>query len=331
MFLLRLFIIVNLIGTQVLYSQPAYNFKLTIKSPNEDFGTLHLGEAYYLTQYAAALFKVDSASYINGAYKFDNTILNPTAIRVFNLKGLNQLIFIDTGLNEAEIVVNNSIPQLKVNSKIEQEHKVFLEQMAVNNIGEQISTQKFQAYVLQHPRSYVALFVLIDQMFNYRFSPEMKGIANTFDTTLKTTKAFSYFKEQYLDRKKFAAMNVKNEEGKTVRLKFIPGQYTLLDFWWVGCKPCYADMQKLNQKISGLKKKLNIISINTDGQAAFQESKARFAKQRLSWKSYWDNDGIMSQKNISFYKYPTNLLIDKDGYIVGTDIDIERLDDFIRN
>jgi thiol-disulfide isomerase/thioredoxin len=331
MFFLRLFIIMYLLCVNVLHSQPVYNYQLTVKSSSIDLGKLYLGEAYYLTQYKGTLFKDDSASHIGGMYNFDNKILYPTAVRVFNFNGFNQLIFIDTGFNEAEIVITNSTPQLKVNSKIELEHGFFLEQMGVEKIGEQIPMQKFQAYVLQFPKSYIALFALIDQMFNYRFAPEMWSIADKFDPSIKSTKAFSHFKEQYLDRKKFVAMNVVNEKGKTVSLPITSGKYTLLDFWWVGCKPCYVDMQKMNQKISGLGERLNIISINTDGREKFKESKVRFANQHLSWKSYWDYDGVMSQKNIFFYKYPTNLLIDKDGYIVATDIDIERLEDFIRD
>jgi thiol-disulfide isomerase/thioredoxin len=314
-----------------LYSQTAYNFNFTIKSLNYDIGTLHLGEAYYLTQYRAALFKVDSASNNGGIYQFDNNILYPTATRVFNLNGLNQLIFIDTGFNEAEIIINNSNPQLKVNSTIEKEHTLFLDQMGISKMGEQISMQKLQVYVSQHPKSYVALFALIDQMFNYRFAPEMKSIADKFDITIKSTKTFSYFKEQYLDRKKFIQMDVLDKKGKTVRLNFHSAKYTLVDFWWVGCTPCFVDMQKINEKVSRLSEKLAIISINTDERERFKESKIKFAKQHLSWKSYWDYGGVMSANNISFYKYPTNLLIDKDGYIVATDIDIERLEDFIKN
>jgi len=324
-----LFIILQLF-IKILHSQPGYDFSLIVKNSTTNLGNLHIGEAYYLKQYGAALFNVDSASNNGGIYTFNNKILYPTATRVFNLNGLNQLIFIDTGFNEVEIIINNVTPQLKVNSKIEKEHMLFLDQMGISNIEEQVSMEKLQAYVSQHPKSYVALFVLIDQMFNYRFAPEMKSIANKFDTTIKITKAFSYFKEQYLERRKFIDMNVVNDKGKTVRLNFHPNKFTLLDFWWVGCNPCFVDMQKINQKINGLRQKLNIISINTDTRERLKESKDRFAKQNLSWKSFWDFDGIMSQKNIFFYKYPTNLLIDKDGYIIATDIDIERLEDFIK-
>lgn len=328
---LSAFILLFFLCINILHSQKVHDFKFTIKGPNTDIGTLYIGEAYYLTQYGAAVFKVDSAVYNEGMYQFDNKILYPTAFRVFNMNGLNQLLFIDTGFNEAEIIRNNSKPQLKVNSATEKEHAFFLSQMGVSNLEEQISMQKFQTYVQQYPTSYVALFVLIDQMFNYRLAPEMKSIAAAFDSTIQSTKALSYFKEQYLDRKKFIDMTVVNDKGKTVQLNFPSDKYTLVDFWWVGCTPCFVDMQKINEKVSGLSEKLTVISINTDERERFKESKSKFAKQHLSWKSYWDYEGVMSAKNISFYKYPTNLLIDKDGYIVATDIDIERLEDFIND
>lgn len=327
----RLILIINVMCINMLHSQINHKFKLDVKSSYTNFGTLQLAEAYYLPNYRAALFKIDSALYFDGMYQFENKILYPTAFRIFNLKGFNKLLFLDTGYNQAEIVVKDSIPNIKVKSKIEQEHLFFLEQMGVNSIDEQISMQRFQYYVSEHPKSYVALFVLIEQMFNYRFSPEMKCIADNFDTIIKSTKTFSYFKKQYLDRRKFIPMDVINENGKKVNLTFNPEKYTLLDFWWVGCKPCYVDMKKINQKIRKLGTKLEVISINTDSREQFKESKERFINQQLSWKSFWDYEGLMSNKNISFYKYPTNLLIDRDGYIIATDVNIERLEDFIKD
>ena len=304
MFFLRTFIIVYFICINVLHGQPANNFSLTIKNSNADLGTLLIGEAYYLPQYRAGLFKLDSAPCVEGFYKFNGKIEYPTAIRVFNLKRFNgkfnQLLFIEPGFNEAEIVVKDSILQFQTNSKIELEHRLFLQQMGINNIGEQIPMKKFQAYVEKNPQSYIALFALIDQMFNYRFSPEMRDIAGNFDTSIRSTKAFFYFREQYLDRKKFIAMNVINEKGKAGTLSFSPDKYTLLDFWWVGCTGCHADMKKLNQKSNSLRNQLNIISINTDSRTEFKKSRERFSQQKLSWKSYWDYEGTMSQKNIFF-------------------------------
>lgn len=331
MLFLRTLIIGYFTCLGALHGQPTHNFSLTVKNSNSDLGTLFMGEAYYLPQYRACLFEMDSASCIGGVYKFNGKILYPTAVRIFNLKTFNQLLFIEPGFNEAEIVVKNSILQFQATSKIELEHKFFLQQMGINNIGDQLLMKKFQAYVARNPQSYIALFALIDQMSNYRFSPEMRGIAGNLDTNIRSTKAFSYFREQYLDRKKFVAMKVMNDKKKEVTLNFNPHKYTLLDFWWVGCKGCYTDMRKLNQKSNSLKEQLNIISINTDGRTEFKKSKERFSKEKLSLKTYWDYDGTMSAKNIFFYKYPTNLLIDKNGYIVAIDIDIDRLEDFIKD
>lgn len=331
MLLFRTFIIVYFICINELYGQPAYKFNLAIKNSDSQIGKLWIGEAYYLDQYRAGLFKVDSASSIEGTYNFNNKILYPTAIRIFNLNGFNQLLFLDTGYNAAEIAVKDSILQFRTNSRIEQEHRFFLQQMDINTIGEQIPMKKFQAYVKQNPQSYIALFALIDQVFNYKFSPEMRHIANNLDSTIRSTKAFSYFRAQYLDKRKFIAMNVVNEKEKPVMLNFNPDKYTLLDFWWVGCKGCYVDMKKLNQKNKSLRNQLTIISINTDNRTEFETSRERFLKQKLSFKSYWDYDETESKKNIFFYKYPTNLLIDKKGYIVATDIDIDRVEDFIKN
>lgn len=90
-------------------------------------------------------------------------------------------------------------------------------------------------------------------------------------------------------------------------------------------------MKKLNQKSYSLKEQLTIISINTDSRTEFEKSKERLSKEKLSLQRYWDYDGTAAQKNIFFYKYPTNLLIDKNGYIIATDIDIDRLEDFIKD
>lgn len=320
-----------------MYGQSNHHFSLRIKS-SYNLGALFIGEAYFLPQYRNGLFKGDSASYSEGQYKFTNDRIDyPTAIRVYNLKSsksilhLNQLLFIEPGVNEAAIVLKDSLLQLQTYSKIEQEHKFFLQQMGIHDLGKQVPMKKFQAYVEQHPKSYIALFALIDQQFNYGFSPEMRIVANKFDTSITSTKAFSYFREQYLDRKKFITMNVVNEEGKADIINFNPNKYTLMDFWWVGCKGCYEEMRALNQKGRSLSNRLTIVSINTDVATDFKKSRERFSKEKFWWKSYWDYEGTASEKNLFFYKYPTNLLIDKKGYIIATDIAIDRLEDFIKN
>ncbi len=180
-----------------------------------------------------------------------------------------------------------------------------------------------------HPKSYVALFAMIDQTFNYHYSPKIKEIAGYFDTMILQTKGFKYFENQYLLNTLILSLNVKNSKDENVNIQFVrtDGKYTLIDFWFRGCIGCLNEMKEIKDKyFANIEKKVRLISICTDVLEVVPESIKVLRKLNIPWENYWDYDASSFMKYTNIYVYPSNLLLNNFGYVIAKDLDIRNID-----
>ena len=316
------------------YSQKK-DFTLKVHFDNPYAKTLFIGEAYPLKPYCSATFKIDSANTTDNDYIFKGSILYPTAVRLMSYSDslkFNQLIFIDTGYQEINIVKVNNKFIVRGNSAIENEHKLFLQEMDIKEIDKKIEGEKLLSYIEANPNSYVGFFSLINQTFNFKYSPIFSKVTNAFSKKIKQTKSFQYFISQYAPNKKISNYLVFNDKKKPVQLNFVnkENKYTLLEFWFKGCIGCLEQLQEMKASYSeSLRKKLTIISINTSPKELFNESLLYIKKQNISWKNYWDYDEESIKKYTDIYIYPSNLLINSSGKIVGKDLDFSTINEFL--
>lgn len=317
--------------------QSPATFTLVVNYKSKTNETLHVGESYYLKQYRAATFANDTAIANNkNQYIFTGQLLYPTAIRIYNLHEnirFNELIFIDSGYQEIELTKYDTIISISPisTSKIEKEHRKFLHEIGISNMDKQVPSDFFELYIRNNPKSFVALFVLINQVFNYDFSPELKKISTYFDSSIQATKGYEYFAIQYLKNKKIPNLVVRNSKQENVTLSFnrTDGKYTLVEFWFTGCTGCIPNMLSLKKNYKNLSDKIQIITVCTDPKTIVPQSLKLMKKLNLPWKNYWDYKAKQFEKHTLLYMYPSNLLIDNHGYIIGKDIDISRIFDFL--
>ena len=209
------------IGTIYLYclipylgiAQHTDRFTLVVNINLEAKDTIYAGESHFLEQYKSAKFFRDSISADHSKFIFTGELLYPTAIRVFSLNNnskINQLIFIEPGYQEIKLQQHDTT--VKVSSfpatKIMQEYQDFLLQAGVPNLDSKVDETKLYNYVKDHPDSYIALFCIIFQTFNYNFTPGLKRIASQFNDTIKSTKGYRYFADQYLLKKKIPLLTL---------------------------------------------------------------------------------------------------------------------------
>jgi hypothetical protein len=297
--------------------------------------TLYAGESHFLKQYRSASFLRNGISADHDQYFFTGRILYPTAIRLYTLSDkpeINQLVFIDSGYQEIELRRYDSVIMLSrvPSTKVAQEHQEFLKQMGVADMEEKIPETKLEQYVKNNPASYVALFALISQTFNYNFSPALKRIASCFDASVKETKGYRYFASQYIEKREIPALDLKDKKKQNIRLNFVQSnsKYTLVEFWFTGCTACIPVMLYLKQHYKDLSGKVRIITVCTDSEL---QSGALKLLQRLNlpWENYWDYSAAQFGKYANLYKYPGNILIDSNGYIMSKDIDTSEIRAFI--
>ena len=320
------------------FGQVPKSFSLTVNATNEIGDSLFIGEAYFLKNYRCIKFMNDTAVSISGKYTFSGNLLYPTAVRIYGSNSkleFNELIFIDSGYQDVNLMVKDSkvVILTRPKTKIEYEYSTFLKFIQVKNLNQQISLDLFKLYITQNPKSYVGLFAMIDQTFNYNFSPRLKEIALNFDTAISKTKGFKYFDNQYLSKTKIPEVLLKNSTGNSVNLKFVrnDGKFTLIDFWFAGCTGCFVEMKNIKEKYyTDLASKLRLVSVSTDDIGIVSESIKILNKLKLPWESYWDYKALVFKKITNIYAYPSNLLIDDNGYIIGKDIDIKKIDLFLK-
>ena len=104
---------------------------------------------------------------------------------------------------------------------------------------------------------------------------------------------------------------------------FAKNKVTVVNFWFSGCKPCVGELSKLNE----LNKKLKemggeVVGINTDtldnNEAGIKEAKEILKAQGASYKNLtFDSNSTVGKYAGNIMAFPTTVLVDKDGNIVG--------------
>ncbi|PMC81950.1 TlpA family protein disulfide reductase [Anaerococcus hydrogenalis] len=146
----------------------------------------------------------------------------------------------------------------------------------------------------------------IDEQFN---KGKKKQSAST-----KELKLFPEFKSKDFDG---------NEVTKEI---FKDKKLTLVNFWFNGCAPCVGEiphLQKLNDEIE--KMGGQVIGINTEAKVGdeeiIKEAKKILKKQGATYKNIsLDPDSELGKYAEQIMSYPTSVLVDSDGNIVGDPI-----------
>lgn len=104
---------------------------------------------------------------------------------------------------------------------------------------------------------------------------------------------------------------------------FAKNKVTVVNFWFSGCKPCVGELSKLNELNEKLKEMGGeVVGINTDtldnNVAGIKEAKEILKAQGASYKNLtFDSNSTVGKYAGNIMAFPTTVLVDKDGNIVG--------------
>ena len=106
---------------------------------------------------------------------------------------------------------------------------------------------------------------------------------------------------------------------------FAKNKVTVVNFWFSGCKPCVGELSKLNELNEKLKEMGGeVVGINMDtldnNEAGIKEAKEILKAQGASYKNLtFDSNSTVGDYagNGNIMAFPTTVLVDKDGNIVG--------------
>ena len=104
---------------------------------------------------------------------------------------------------------------------------------------------------------------------------------------------------------------------------FAKNKVTVVNFWFSGCKPCVGELSKLNELNETLKEMGGeVVGINMDtldnNEAGIKEAKEILKAQGASYKNLtFDSNSTVGKYAGNIMAFPTTVLVDKDGNIVG--------------
>lgn len=122
----------------------------------------------------------------------------------------------------------------------------------------------------------------------------------------------------------FPAFEGKDFDGNDVTESiFADHSITLVNFWFNECSPCVDELPTLQKLHDSLQEKggavigINVGALNEDADA-IAAAKEIMKTQGASYQNiYFDTDSEAGQLSTSVLSFPTTILVDKDGKIVG--------------
>ena len=113
-------------------------------------------------------------------------------------------------------------------------------------------------------------------------------------------------------------------EGNPVDNSLFAGNaFTVVNFWFNGCSPCVGELPALQKLHDSLKEKGGaVVGINVEtldeNEDTIAAAKEIMKKQGASYQNiYFDSDSEAGKLALSVMTFPTSVLIDSEGNIVG--------------
>ena len=113
-------------------------------------------------------------------------------------------------------------------------------------------------------------------------------------------------------------------DGNSVDESLFSGNaVTVVNVWFTGCKPCVAELSKLNELNDTIRKMGGeVIGINTEtfdgNEAAIKDAAAILESQGAAYRNLSiDSDSDAGKYAADIMAFPTTILVDRNGNIVG--------------
>ncbi|WP_293788617.1 TlpA disulfide reductase family protein [uncultured Pedobacter sp.] len=120
-----------------------------------------------------------------------------------------------------------------------------------------------------------------------------------------------YGEQKKLIGTRFPIERFKNEKGTNYPKTFLSGKPTIINFWFTNCIPCVAEIPLLDSLHIQSRNKFNCIAITFEDQKTVD---AFLKKVNFSFTHILNAKKEINNLKIS--AFPTNLILDKNGYVV---------------
>ena len=164
------------------------------------------------------------------------------------------------------------------------------------------------------------LKTLTDDIETIRKIEEQIAELENDTTTSETTDA----ENNSEDASPFRDFSGQDYDGNTVdESLFSNNAVTVVNFWFTGCKPCVAELSKLNELNDAIKSMGGeVVGINTEtfdaNKDAIKEAASVLESQGAKYRNLSiDSDSAAGKYASDIMAFPTTILVDRNGNIVG--------------
>jgi thiol-disulfide isomerase/thioredoxin len=205
----------------------------------------------------------------------------------------------------------------------------------LNRIYNQTLINELATLIRKNPGSYASIYLLDINIRNFSLQKqeELYGLLNS---KLKSGMENDNIVNIMGGMKKSALGNTVEEfslqgiNGNQMNFYSLRGKYILIDFWGSWCAPCHVAFNDLRELYKSYHDKgFEILGIATeqDRNAWLKD----IEKEKLPWIQMIDQEGNQSISNKLFAvtKYPTTVLIDPSGKIIGRDLSRREINEIL--
>ncbi len=288
----------------------------------------------------------DSCLVDQGNFSFKGIISYPTVAKLSYAKAWTEIILeparMDISIKDLSTIVmtgsksQNELSELNTMlRKVELRWKTVMDTLTAVNKRSNAAFQEYRGWVLdpyfkeveelnhqfinKHPLSFASAHIL--HVFARELSTDtLQLFYNRFPPLVKQSRYGVAIAKQLAERKiaiagtRAPAFTKEDINGKQLSLESLQGKYVLLDFWGSWCVPCRKGNPHLIRTYEKYKKLgFEIIGIAADDKTQEAWRKA-VREDKLPWLQILQGN-LSDQYKIS--SYPTKILIDKKGYIIG--------------
>lgn len=187
-------------------------------------------------------------------------------------------------------------------------------------------------YIMEYRHQPAAVFIATRQLVHGSSPEELREIFSIFDTSLNGSRYYDDMKANLLTLEKVAVgmpaidFRLPNTEGKEVSLSDFRGQYVLISFWASWCPFCREEnpaLVRVYNQYGGDDFTILGVSLDRTKEAWLRG----IEEDGLKWEQVSDLQGWQSgpAANYAIRSIPQNVLIDKEGFIVGRNIKYDEL------
>ena len=180
---------------------------------------------------------------------------------------------------------------------------VSLKQMAKGEFLKQIATG-----------TYLPLRLISDSSSNYYQLYKIDTPVDNYITTMLQAIGTDEYKNFEWEGKPLPEINYVDLEGKKYDSETIKGKILVLDFWFIGCTACVAEMPKLNKLKAQYSNRKDILfaAIAFDKENALKEF---MKKTDFHYDIISDTTSYLVKK-IGINAFPTSVIINQEGNVV---------------